>query len=580
MLALRLAQSLGSSKVGGGAPPPIPSNVFKFSVNTANAGTLSNQFQLPLVSNGAIDIGVWWGDGEYTNITSYNQAETLHTYASSGTYTVAISNEVRGWKFNNSGDKEKVLDISNWGEFNFTEEATFKSCSSLTCSATDTPTISTTTLKYTFYRCYSFNGGVSDWDVSSVTDMQYIFYNSSQFTGLGLGTWDVSSVTKFSSAFRICPVLNSDISGWNTSSAIRMVEMFNGATSFNQDISAWDINQVTNFNYFMYGVTLSTANYDALLVGWEAQAPSLNETPNFGNSQYTLGGAAEAARTSLISTYGWTITDGGAAPPAFTFSVDTTQAGTANNQFQLPLVSNGAISMIVSWGDGTSDTITSYNQAETLHTYASSGTYTVAISNEVRGWTFNNGGDKAKILDVSKWGEFNFTERASFQNCNANLNITATDIPTISSTDLSNTFEGMFNLQITTLAGWDVSSVSNFSFMFANAFYNLNANISGWNTSSATNMAAMLYQNTIFNQDLSGWDISGVTNLFIFLSWVGSLSTANYDALLVGWEAQTVVSGRTADFGFSKYTLGSAAATSRASLISSDGWTITDGGGI
>jgi len=42
--------------------------------------------------------------------------------------------------------------------------------------------------------------------------------------------------------------------------------------------------------------------------------PQSNMSVHFGNSQYTAGGAAEAARTSLINTYGWTITDGGAAP--------------------------------------------------------------------------------------------------------------------------------------------------------------------------------------------------------------------------------------------------------------------------
>ena len=48
-----------------------------------------------------------------------------------------------------------------------------------------------------------------------------------------------------------------------------------------------------------------------LLVG-PAQTPLLNGlTPNFGGSQYTLGGAAESARNTLINTYGWTITDGG-----------------------------------------------------------------------------------------------------------------------------------------------------------------------------------------------------------------------------------------------------------------------------
>jgi hypothetical protein len=49
------------------------------------------------------------------------------------------------------------------------------------------------------------------------------------------------------------------------------------------------------------------------LIAWDAQgAMSYSGTVNFGGSQYTAGGAAEAARTSLISKWGG-ITDGGAA---------------------------------------------------------------------------------------------------------------------------------------------------------------------------------------------------------------------------------------------------------------------------
>ena len=54
-----------------------------------------------------------------------------------------------------------------------------------------------------------------------------------------------------------------------------------------------------------------------------------------------------------------------------------------------------------------------------------------------------------------------------------------------------------------------------------------------------------------------------------------TLSTTNYDALLNGWEPQTLQSGVTLDAGNSTYCLGEAA---RANMVSSDGWTITDGG--
>jgi len=89
---------------------------------------------------------------------------------------------------------------------------------------------------------------------------------------------------------------------------------FNGvanATSWNEDISGWDVTSCTDFITAFLNTSMSQANYDALLIGWAAQSVQSNVT--FGTSaQYTAGGAAEAARNTLVNTYSWTITDGGA----------------------------------------------------------------------------------------------------------------------------------------------------------------------------------------------------------------------------------------------------------------------------
>ena len=55
---------------------------------------------------------------------------------------------------------------------------------------------------------------------------------------------------------------------------------------------------------------------------------------------------------------------------------DTSQASagsSASDQILLPLVFDGEYNFIVDWGDGTTDTITAWDQAEVLHTYTSSG---------------------------------------------------------------------------------------------------------------------------------------------------------------------------------------------------------------
>ena len=116
-------------------------------------------------------------------------------------------------------------------------------------------------------------------------------------------------------AFHNCSSLTTlDVSGWDTSSVTNMQSTFQNCTSLTTlDVSAWDIDQVTNFTNFALAVTIPTATYDATLISWAAQAPTSGISIHFGNSKYTAGGAAEAARTTLTTTYGWTIVDGGPA---------------------------------------------------------------------------------------------------------------------------------------------------------------------------------------------------------------------------------------------------------------------------
>jgi hypothetical protein len=73
------------------------------------------------------------------------------------------------------------------------------------------------------------------------------------------------------------------------------------------------VSNVTNMGSMFASAGLSTANYDELLLGWSTIGT--NETPlqqnvvfDGGNSKYCNGATA---RASIISTYGWTITDGG-----------------------------------------------------------------------------------------------------------------------------------------------------------------------------------------------------------------------------------------------------------------------------
>jgi hypothetical protein len=62
----------------------------------------------------------------------------------------------------------------------------------------------------------------------------------------------------------------------------------------------------------MSATALNTANYDAILIAWAAQAVQDNVVAGFGSAKYSAG-AAKDARDHLTGTHSWSITDGGPA---------------------------------------------------------------------------------------------------------------------------------------------------------------------------------------------------------------------------------------------------------------------------
>ena len=64
------------------------------------------------------------------------------------------------------------------------------------------------------------------------------------------------------------------------------------------------------------------------------------------------------------------------------------------------------------------------------------------------------------------------------------------------------------------ISDWDVSSVTNMSGLFSNAYIDniVGQAISNWDVSNVTNMNNLFFQ-TNFNGDLSSWDVSNVISM-------------------------------------------------------------------
>ena len=161
-----------------------------------------------------------------------------------------------------------------------------------------------------FYYASAFDQPVDGWDTSCVTDMSSMFASASAFNQ-PIGGWDMSNVTNISHMFDGASVFNQPIGGWDTSNITDMSFMFWHGSTFDQNIGGWNVGQVGVMTGMLSGVTLSTENYDALLVGWAAQALQRGVFFDAGSSKYSA--AAADARATLVNTDGWHLTDGGPA---------------------------------------------------------------------------------------------------------------------------------------------------------------------------------------------------------------------------------------------------------------------------
>ncbi len=177
---------------------------------------------------------------------------------------------------------------------------------------------------------------VTTCNVSTITNMSELFSSNTSFNQ-NISSWNVSSVTTMFRMFKGATSFNQNIGSWNVSSVTTMKEMFIDAEAFNQDIGSWTVSSVTSMTKMFLDVTLSTANYNALPVGWNALELQDNVTFSGGNSLYRCGAAA-TARANIISTDSWTITDGGLA--ADTCAPTLSSSSPADNATSVAVGSN------------------------------------------------------------------------------------------------------------------------------------------------------------------------------------------------------------------------------------------------
>jgi surface protein len=238
-------------------------------------------------------------------------------------YRTLFNRDISSWNTANVTEMAGVFfgtpfnqDISGWNTANATlMSGLFENNTSFNQNISSWNTANVTRMDRMFSGATSFNQDIGGWNTGNVQQMQLMFSGATSFNQ-DISSWNTANVTRMDQMFNNASAFNQDIGGWNTEKVNNMLQMFSGATAFNQDLGAWDVISRTgrttiNMSSMLALCGMNTANYDSTLVGWEAQAPVTGVTLGAGGRTYTTGGAGETARTSLISTYSWTITDAG-----------------------------------------------------------------------------------------------------------------------------------------------------------------------------------------------------------------------------------------------------------------------------
>jgi surface protein len=472
-------------------------NLYSFSTiwKSNNPGTsLSNQITIPTTGTG-YNYNVYWEDTSNVSINgilSNLTGSTTITFPDTGVYRVRIGEDFPRIYFNNTGDRQKILSIEQWGNIEWTSmENAFYGCSNLTYKAINAPDLTNVSSMNSMFRnANSFNGYINNWDVSNVIDMQSMFQN---------------------------------------------------ATSFNRYLFNWNLNQNVNLNNIFNSSGLDCGNYSVTLIGWDTNNPNVINR-NLGNlSGIQYGTNAELARNSLISR-GWTFN--GDVPstvdcllPFFVTTWKSNNPGSsASNQITIPTTGTG-YNYNVYWEDTTNVSINgaSINQAgSTTLTFPDTGVYRVKIIGNFPRIYFNSGGDRQKILSIEQWGDIEWTSMENaFSGC-SNLTYNATDVPNLTNVSSMNsmfTFAISFNGDIN---NWDVSNITDMSYLF-NRASSFNQSLNNWDVSNVTNMDLMFFFATSFNQSLNNWDVSNLTDMSNMFSGASS-----FNQNLNNWDVSNV----------------------------------------
>jgi len=374
-------------------------------VDTTQAGSANDHFILPLNSLGTYDFLLDHDDGTVSHITAWDDPALDHSYSVGGVYNPSITGVCSHIFFNNTGDRRKLIDITQLGSIAFESlEGAFQGCSNLVGTWTDAPDLSgATSMLNAFDGCSVLTGSFNNWDVSTITNMQGTFSNCAVFDS-PLNLWDTSSVTTMEAMFAFGGIFNQDISAWSVESCTTFAVMFSNQSLFNQSLDGWDpISCISIFGMFR-----DCTAFNSSLNGWGAGTINITQFAEaFKNCT-----AYNQSMDSWDTSSGLTAKDMFFLCTSFNQNLNTWDVSTFTNMQGMFIGASAFNGDITSWD--TSSLTVSFNQDigswSTGNLAVMSNTFNSAsaFNQDISSWDFTSATDMAGMFFASGFNSANY----------------------------------------------------------------------------------------------------------------------------------------------------------------------------
>ena len=222
-----------------------------------------------LPMSGTHDVTIDWGDGVIEdNVVMINPT---HTYAAVGDYNISINGSCDNWAFDNTGQREKIIGISQWGNLQGMHDWSnaFFGCFNLeTVTATDSPT-APVSFDSMFLACTALvmPPETGWWDTRTLRTTAHMFDGcSSMIEAPDTRNWFTAALLNTNHMFSTCGVMATapSVETWVTNQIADMSHMFADCSAMTEtpDVSGWDTSGATNMTSWMRGCSALTIEPD------------------------------------------------------------------------------------------------------------------------------------------------------------------------------------------------------------------------------------------------------------------------------------------------------------------------------